>query len=202
MRVFAVQLDMLHDAVGSRDEKLVQRISRYSAEAWSSEDDYWSDEIADGAPTSSAALRAVIDGGPFDEHYGHRYRWAYQNICEFLFADYGMSDEYFSGFRSGWLEDVGKGLEQLGITTAQLSNLVYLGSPALLPGSEGLQSGEWDNATCRAGLDQWHASTPEQRAALHPEVLGAVVNCVGWMAEVVALSDQLSEEYGVAAFFG
>lgn len=197
--VHLVRLDELHDVVGSRDERWVRGMSKYFAESWPHDDDYWVEEIAAGAPTAAAAARAVIDGGPFDEQYGHLYRSAYHNICEFL-SDIRLSDDYFSGFRSGWLVDVGKGLHQVGITTASLDNLVYIGSPALLPDSEGMQSGEWDLATCRAGLAEWQASTPEQRAGLHPEVLAAVENCVSWMADAVDVSNQLAEDFGVAAF--
>ncbi|MFF1821380.1 hypothetical protein ACFVWG_29025 [Kribbella sp. NPDC058245] len=197
LEVFAVQLDMLHNAVGSRDDELFRGVSRYFAEQWPQDDDnyFWDDDL-----TSSTAARAVIDGGPFDAEYGHHYRAAYLNICEFLFTDYRLNNEYFSGFRSGWLDAVGKALQQLGMTATPLDDLTYMGGPAQLPVSDGTQHGEWDLARCRAGLEQWHATTPEQRTELHPEVLGAVVNCVGWMAEAVALSDQLPEKFGIVAF--
>ncbi len=199
LEVLLVRLDELHDTVGSRNDQLFRALSAHFAHSWPHDDDYWVDEIADGAPTAAAAARAVIDGGPFDEQYGHLYRSAYQNVCEFV-SDFHLSNDYFTGFRSGWLDEVDKGLQHVGITTASLDDLLYVGSPQLLPVSEGMQSGEWDLATCRAGLAEWQASTPEQRAELHPEVLRGVENCVEWMAEAVAISHQTPEEFGVAAF--
>ncbi|MFB6719547.1 hypothetical protein ACFCV3_05270 [Kribbella sp. NPDC056345] len=200
LEVFAAQPDRLQRAIGSRDARLLHGVRTTFAGQWAHDDDYWAEEIAAGAPTSSSAVRAVLGGGPFDERYGHLYGSAFKNICWFLFTDYELSDEYFSGFRSGWLVEVDKGLRQLGITTPQLDDLVFSGMPDPLPHSEGIGYGAWDTATCRAGLAEWQASSAQQRAELHPEVLGAVENCVEWMTEAVLLSDQTPEEFGVVAF--
>lgn len=199
--VFAVELGPLHDAIGSRDQDLLRRVSYRSAGQWTEEDDYFAEEIAAGAPTSRDATLAVINGGPFTEGYGTQYGSAFRDICGTMFADFVLGNEYFSGFRAGWLVDVGKGLEQLGITTPKLDDLVFSGMPRALPDSEGIGYGEWDNAACRAGLAQWQDSTPQQRDALHPEVLAAVENCVAWMSAAAEITDQFpDEEYGVAAF--
>ncbi|MFC9691006.1 hypothetical protein ACFTSF_20810 [Kribbella sp. NPDC056951] len=197
---FMVRLDEVHAVVGSRNPRTYEVLSQWAGAGWVAEDEQFDYEIADGAPTSSEAALAVINGGPFDKEYGHRYASAYHDICGFM-TDFTLPYNEFSGFRSGWLVDVGKGLEHLGITTAKLDDLVYGTLPAPLPFAEDWYYGEWDTATCRAGFAQWQASTPQQQAELHPEVLAAVKTCVAWM-EAVVVTDQSEGEFGIAGFLG
>ncbi|GAA3943835.1 hypothetical protein GCM10023085_27280 [Actinomadura viridis] len=184
LSLYLVDLDKVRGAIGSQDDKLRRMIGgRFKAQIAHS-DDWFSSEIESGAPTRYDAVRAVINGGPYDEQYGFQYGYAYQMICEF----YGrhLFNNHFSPFRGDWLETVDEGLRTLGIKVA-VTDFMYGSVPSSLPRPEHLPCyGEWAPEECAQALAQWEATTPEQRAALDPEVLEAIESCIEWTREAQA----------------
>ncbi|MEJ3655476.1 hypothetical protein WEH80_21135 [Actinomycetes bacterium KLBMP 9759] len=191
LSVYLVDLALVRSAIGSGDVKLRRMIGgRFKAEM-AQADETFEDQIEFGAPPRYEALRAVIEGGPFDARFGFQYGYAYRMICEFH-GRY-LFNNHFSPFRGTWLEEVDKGFEQLGVTAVGMRT-VYGTPPAPIPAGELPLYGEWDVEACRAGLAQWEASTRDQRGEVDAGVLAAIESCVDWMREADA------NDRGVAIF--
>ncbi|QBS39918.1 hypothetical protein [Nocardia sp. CS682] len=195
LSVYVVELDRVRAAIGSRDDKLRRMIGgRFKAQL-AHADDWFAEEIANGAPARYDAVRAVIDGGPFDEVYGFQYAYAYQTICQF----YGrfLDNRYFSPFRGSWLEQVDEGLAELGIKAISLADFVYHALPAALPQPDELPGyGEWTPEQCAEALVQWESTAPKQREDVDHEVLAAIESCMEWIREA-----QARPGWGIAGFF-
>lgn len=179
LSVYLVDIPTVRGVIAGGDERVRRMIGGRFKRSMASDDDYFAYEIGNGAPTRYEALRAVIDGGPFDEEHGFQYGYAYKMICEF----YGrpLSNNHFSPFRGSWLRDVDEGLVQLGIKAVAVTDFSYGSLPAPLPSGELPRYGEWSPGQCQEALTQWEASTPQQREAVAPEVLVAIESCVDWM---------------------
>ncbi|MFC4564031.1 hypothetical protein ACFO4E_19385 [Nocardiopsis mangrovi] len=193
LSVYVIDLGLARGAIGSRDEKLRRMIGGRFKRWMASDDQQFSFEIERGAPTRYDALRAVIDGGPFDEEYAFQYGYSYKLVCEF----HGRPcfNNHFSPFRGDWLETVDKGLSALGIDAVEVAEFSYGSLPAELPRPEHLPSyGEWTVDQCRRALAQWEAGTAEQRQALDGEVLAAIESCAKWWRDAVAA------DRGIAGF--
>ncbi|RCV50012.1 DUF7691 family protein [Marinitenerispora sediminis] len=193
LTTYVIDIDVARAAIGSKDEKLRRMIGGRFKRQLAADDRYFAHEIERGAPTRHEAVRAVIDGGPYDEQYAFQYGYAYQLVCEF----YGRAcfNNDFSPFRGDWLEQVDAGLKQLGITAVAVTEFGYGSLPAELPRPEHLPCyGEWSAEECRQALAQWEATTPDQRAALEYEVRTAIESCSRWWSDAVAA------ERGVAGF--
>ncbi|MFC3999929.1 hypothetical protein ACFOVU_28720 [Nocardiopsis sediminis] len=193
LSVYVIDLAVARGAIGSGDEKQRRMIGGRFKRRLAADDSHFSFEIERGAPTRYEALRAVIDGGPYDERHAFQYAYAYQLICEF----HGRPcfNNHFSPFKSGWLERVDKGMAALGIDAATVGDFMYGGLPPGLPRPDDLPDyGEWSVDQCRRALAQWEASTPEQRQALDREVLEAIESCTQWWRDAIAVGR------GVAGF--
>ncbi|WP_194813955.1 hypothetical protein [Nocardia sp. XZ_19_385] len=194
LSLYLVDLATVRSAIGSKDDKLRRMMGGRFKTQFAHSDEYWSSEIAEGAPTKYEAVRAVIDGGPFDDSYAYLYGYAYQAICEFhgRFLD----NSSFSPFRSGWLELVDEGMVALGLD-ARISDFWYGSLPAELPRPDFVPCyGEWTADECTKLLEQWAATTPEQYADLDPYVIEAIESCVGW-----ARAARAKPGAGIAGFF-
>ncbi|MER6996744.1 hypothetical protein [Streptomyces sp. NPDC000410] len=194
LSLYLVDLATVRGAIASGDEKLRRMMGGRFKRQLAHDDDYFADQIEQGAPTRYEALRAVIDGGPFDERWGFQYGYAYKMVCEF----HGRSlfNNHFSPFRGSWLEDVDAGMAELGIKAVAITDFMYGSVPGPLPSPQDLPGyGEWSAESCAKALAQWEASTPEQRARLDGEVLEAIESCVDWLRQAKA-----REGYGIAGF--
>ena len=194
LSVYLVDLRVARDAIGSGDVKLRRMIGGRFKRQIASADEQFSHEIEQGAPSRYEALRAVIEGGPFDDRYGFQYGYAYQLVCEF----YGKAlfNNDFSPYRGSWLEDVDAGLAQLGIKAVELTEFTYGSPPSPLPRPEWVpEYGEWSPEECREALAQWESTTPDQRQAVDREVREAIESCVGWFREA-----QKKDGFGIAGF--
>ncbi|MCB9565680.1 MAG: hypothetical protein H6710_00360 [Myxococcales bacterium] len=194
LTLYLVDLERARGAIGSGDDKLLRQIGgRFKADL-ARADEWFSSEIERGAPTRHDALRAVIEGGPFDARYGFQYGYAYEMICRH-FGRY-LNNNAFSPFRGDWLEEVDRGLGTLGIDALRVTTFMYGGPPAPLPRPSDFPGyGEWSAERCAEGLAQWQATTPEARAAVEPMVLDAIAACVEWTREA-----QAKPGSGVAGF--
>lgn len=165
--------------IGSRNEKLRRTIGGQSTDDMARADLEFNYKLLLGAPTRDKALRAVINGGPFEAKHGFQYGYAYEMVCGFLGKR--LNNHLFHRFRADWLEQVDAGLAELGITAVKVGCFVHpppppLPRPADLPGY-----GEWSAKACEDGLAQWKATTAAQRAALDPRVGRAAERCGEWL---------------------
>ncbi|MFD0363656.1 hypothetical protein ACFQZZ_19585 [Nocardia sp. GCM10030253] len=180
LSLYIVDLDTVAGVVGSKDDGHFERISVECAAAMAQLDEDYAEHIADGAPTAVQALRTVIDGGPFDQRYANDYLDVYESMCSVLGAEL---DNLWGPLDFGWPARVDKGLAALGM---RVSVRAFAGNrlPAGLPHPTQAGCGEWTERDCLAALDRWTATLPEQRAALEPDVLEGIEDCVAWMQEV------------------
>ncbi|MFD3512856.1 hypothetical protein [Streptomyces sp. NPDC058657] len=195
LSLYLVDPSRVRSVIGSGDDKLRRMMGgAYKAE-FPRDDDYFADEIERGAPQRYDALCAVVAGGPFAEEFAWQYGYAYEMVCRFFGRH--LCNNHFSPFRSGWLEEVDKGLAELGITAVEVSEFSCGSLPGPLPRPDFVPGyGEWSAEECRTALTQWRASTPEQRDTLDPDVLAAVESVVEWLERA-----QEKEGAGVVGFF-
>jgi hypothetical protein len=194
LTTYVVDLDVLHGSVGSKDDKLRRMIGGRFRQHLAHFDSQFDHVVDAGGPTIRDAIRAVIEGGPFDGRHGTMYGYAYKWICEF--HGRALFNNDFSPMRYGWLEAVDAGLNALGVTAVGVEEFSFGGAPSPIPAPEDLPGyGEWSLTECRKALEQWEAATDEGRAALDPAVLSAAESCVDWCRTAVAAGR------GVAGFF-
>ncbi|MFD7511325.1 hypothetical protein ACFV5N_18595 [Streptomyces sp. NPDC059853] len=185
LNLFLVDPALVRGIVGSGDEKQRRMMGGRFKRELAQDDAWFADRIAEGAPPAYEALRAVIDGGPFEEEHAFQYAYAYQRICEF--HGRRLDNSSFSPFRYGWLGRVDEALAELGVTAVEVTSFTYRDFPAPLPRPEELPGhGVWSTADCARALKEWEAATPDLRAALDPEVREAVESIAGWLRRAAA----------------
>ncbi len=191
LTTYVVDLDVLHASVGSRDDKLRRMIGGRFKQRLEDFDDQVG---GDGGPSVRDAIRAVVEGGPFEAGHGAVYGYAYKWICEFH-GRY-LNNNEFSPMRSGWPETVDEGLRALGVTAVGVADFQFGRAPDPVPAPDLLPGyGEWSTAQCRAALEQWAAAPDADRAGIDPRVLRAAESCMDWCRAADAAGR------GVAGFF-
>lgn len=192
LTTYVVDLDLLKASVGSGDDELRRMIcDRFEQRL----DRFFYFGGADDLPIRDA-IRAVIEGGPFERRHGTVYNYAYKWICEFHGSH--LDDSDFSPMRSsGWLETVDEGLKAVGVTAVGVEGFTFGHAPDPIPEPDFLlpASSTWGLEECRKALEQWAAATEEDKAALDPYVRQAAESCMEWCraADTTGL--------GVAGFF-
>ena len=185
LTLYLVDLAKPRAAVGSKDDKLRRMLGGRFKREIARADEWFSDAIEGGAPNRHDAIKAVIEGGPFDARYGFQYGYAYEMIVQH-FGKY-LDNNAFSPFRGSWLEDVDGGLKALGITAVKVSSFMYGGPPKPIPRPDDYPGyAEWSPEQCRSLLEQWAAVGAEARAAVDREVLSAIESCVEWARAATA----------------
>jgi hypothetical protein len=180
LSLYVVDLETVDGMVGSKDNGHFERISVECAEDMTQLDEDSTEHIAEGAPTAAEALRAVIDGGPFDQRYANDYLDVYESMCSVLGAEL---DNLWGPVDFDWPARVDKGLTALGMRVS-VRTFASNRLPTGLPHPTMAGYGAWAEQDCSAALDRWAATLPEQRAGLEPDVLEGIENCVAWMQEV------------------
>ncbi|WP_280275374.1 DUF7691 family protein [Nocardia wallacei] len=178
--------------VGSRDDQLLEVIRDSFQDELDGKDDYFRPEIEQGAPTAYEALRAVIHGGPFstNEDYAFRYGYAYEQLCSFTGRP--LDNACFTPHRGDWLSEVDQGLREVGITAVSVESFGYGGAlPTPLPYTHTPSCGEWTSEQIAQALEQLKATKRANDESGHlpflmPEVMNAVMECLGWMRQAVA----------------
>ncbi|MEV6430719.1 hypothetical protein [Nocardia sp. NPDC051463] len=180
LSLYIVDLNTVDEVVGSKDDGHFARISTECAETMAQLDEDYAGQIADGAPSAAQAVRTVIDGGPFEHRHANDYLDVYESMCSVFGA---ALDDLWGPLQFDWPAKVDKGLAALGM---RVSVRAFAGNrlPAALPHPTLAGCGEWAEQDCLAALDRWAATLPEQRAALEPDVLEGIEDCVAWMREV------------------
>lgn len=190
---YVVDLDVLHRSIGSKDTKLRRMIGGRFRQHLAGFDAQF-DDLDHHLPIYEG-IRAVIDGGPFEEKHSVTYNYAYEWICKFhgRFLD----NSNFSPMRSGWTEAVDEGLTELGVTAVRVSDLGMGSAPDPIPfSSNGFPSyGEWSLSECEKALEQWEQVSEESKAGIDSYVLKAAESSMGWCETAV------SAGRGVAGFF-
>ncbi|GAA3398193.1 DUF7691 family protein [Streptomyces roseoviridis] len=185
---FLLDIKATHALVGSGDEQLLQIIHERFADDLARDDDWFSSSIADGAPTASEALRAVIAGGPFEGRKEHSfpYGYAYKRLCS-LTGSF-LDNSCFSPFRGAWLETVDEGLKALRITAVSLTDFGYGDAmPDPIPTYDLPNCGEWTHEQCLAAVEQFEQTKRDGHAPpLDPEVVDAVMDVIGWLRHAAA----------------
>ncbi|GHE31289.1 hypothetical protein GCM10017771_47620 [Streptomyces capitiformicae] len=181
--------------VASRDEQLLDVIRSKFGDDLARDDDWFKSEIEDGAPTAYEALRAVVHGGPFsEEEHAFQYGYAYKRLCS-LTGSF-LDNSSFTPHRGDWLSVVDEGLTALGITAVSVEEFGYSDLPAPLPRTYMPGCGQWTHEQCLRALEQFEATKAKgQPPALEPEVVEAVMECIGWLRHAESRSG-----FGVIGF--
>ncbi|BAU81697.1 hypothetical protein SLA_0743 [Streptomyces laurentii] len=183
--------------VGSNDEQLLATIRAEFARDLARDDDWFSDQIEQGAPTALDALTAVVRGGPYDavDEHAFQYGYAYKRLCT-LTGSF-LDNSSFCPFRGDWLETVDEGLKALRITAVSVADLGYYGGvPAGIPTYDLPRSGEWTHEECVAALEQFERTKRDGHAPpLESYVVDAIRDVVGWLEHAAARPG-----YGVIGF--
>ncbi|MFE9574399.1 hypothetical protein ACFYMW_38800 [Streptomyces sp. NPDC006692] len=191
LSVYLLDVAATRALVGSRDEQLLEVIRTNFADDLARADDYFSDAIERGAPTAYEALEAVVRGGPFseDQEVAFQYGYAYERLCE-LTGSF-LDNSSFTPHRGDWLSVVDQGLKALGITAVSVESFSYSDLPDPLPYTYTPGCGEWTPTQIAQALEQFESAKQAidasgQAPPLEPEVVEAVMQCVGWMNHAAA----------------
>lgn len=168
--------------VGSRDDQLLQVIRDSFGADMAHDDDWFSSEIANGAPDSFGALHAVVHGGPFSEDEGHAFQYAYAYKRLVSLTGSFLDNSCFTPHRGDWLSVVDEGLRALNITAVSVAEFGYSDLPAPLPYAHTPGSGTWTPEQCALALEQFEETKRTGHAPpLDPEVVDAVMDVVAWL---------------------
>ncbi|MFD8396299.1 hypothetical protein ACFV2N_45750 [Streptomyces sp. NPDC059680] len=198
LSVYLLDVAATRALVGSRDDQLLKVIRDEFGDDLERDDRWFADAIADGAPTSYEALRAVVSGGPFPQDGSSgsfQYGYAYKRLCSLTGSH--LNNSSFSPYRAGWLEAVDDGLKALEVTAVSVSDFgMSTGMPDGLPWSDFPGCGQWTHGQCVAALEQFQAADRAGlEPSLEPEVESALSDCVDW---IVAAAQRPG--YGVIGF--
>lgn len=118
---YAVELDALQKSCGSDDETLLAELHTKFADQIAENDDWFEEEISDGAPTLGEALSHLIRGEVLDGEHGFQYGYA----LEVLSNHFGESieDDVFQSMSGGWFWDLPETIQ----------SLIKAGSPVQIP---------------------------------------------------------------------
>ncbi|MEU5402217.1 hypothetical protein ABZ348_23310 [Streptomyces sp. NPDC005963] len=201
LSVYLLDVAATRALVGSCDEQLLETVRRSFGDDLARDDDYFSSEIEQGAPTAYEALRAVVHGGPFsdDKNHAFQYGYAYRRLCE-LTGSF-LDNSSFTPHRGDWLSTVDQGLAALGVTAVSVEEFSYgSGLPTPVPRAYTPGCGEWTPDRIAEALGQFDATkravdASGQAPPLEPEVVDAVMMCFAWMRRAQARSG-----FGVIGF--
>ncbi|MEU4342982.1 hypothetical protein AB0H00_17175 [Nocardia sp. NPDC023852] len=201
LSVYLLDVAATRALVGSRDDQLLEVIRDKFGDDLARDDDYFSHEIEQGAPTAYEALRAVIHSGPFSENEDHafQYGYAYQRLCS-LTGSF-LDNDCFTPHRGDWLSVVDQGLRDLGITAVSVESFSRNSDlPGLLPNPYTPGCGEWTPEHIAQALEQFEATKQAvdesgHAPPLEPEVVEAVMQCLSWVRHAGARSG-----FGVIGF--
>ncbi|WUL56886.1 hypothetical protein OHS16_01490 [Streptomyces sp. NBC_00344] len=133
------------------------------------------------------ALHAVVQGGPFSDDKAHafQYGYAYERLCSLPGSL--LDNSCFTPRRGDWLSVVDQGLRALNITAVSVAAFGNSDLPAPLPWTYAPGCGEWTPAQIGQALEQFVATMAAGHAPpLDPEVVEAVMQCLGWMRRAEA----------------
>ncbi|MFG2116869.1 hypothetical protein ACGFRB_30240 [Streptomyces sp. NPDC048718] len=183
LTAYLLDIPATHALVGSKDEQLLATIRDRFADDLARDDDWFSDQIEDGAPTAFEALTAVVHGGPYDadDEHSFQYGYAYKRLCGL--TGFFLDNSSFCPFRGDWLEMVDEGMKALRVTAVSVAELGYFGGlPAGIPGYDLPRCGEWTHESCVAALEEFEQTKRDGHAPpLEPEVVEAVMSVIGWL---------------------
>ncbi|GEM30832.1 hypothetical protein NN3_18390 [Nocardia neocaledoniensis NBRC 108232] len=192
LEIYLLDVAATRALVGSRDDHFLESIRTKHGDQLRRDDDYFSDEIEEGAPTAYAALHAVIHGGPFSTGRSHtfQYGYAYKRLCSVTGSF--LDNDRFSPFRGDWLSEVDKGMRELGITAVSVDSFLGAdGFPASLPIGFPPSCGEWTPDQIAEALEQFEVAERaiaqgKDAPPVDSEVRRGVMQCVSWLRSAQA----------------
>lgn len=196
LSVHLLDLTATRALIGSGDDQLLEAIRSNFGNELDRDDDYFRHAIDQGAPTASEALHAVVHGGPFSEDKGHafQYGYAYKRLC--FLTGFFLDNACFTPHRGAWLSVVDEGLAALGITAVSVASFGSCDLPAPLPWTDTPGCGEWTHEQCIQALAEFEAAEEKgSTPPLEPEVVEAVMQCIGWMRHAASRPG-----YGIVGF--
>lgn len=122
MTAYAVDLELLKSVLGSKDEALLSRLmAAYSADL-AQLDEWFEDDIEDGAPSSGQALKELVSGdAPKSVSGVAQYGYALEILCRGI--GQVMYPAHLTQLSTDWLAGR-SGLDQLGTSPGPLLGLV------------------------------------------------------------------------------
>jgi len=96
---YAIDLSRLRSALGSKDEHLLQAIAKANSDQIEESNEWFEDEIDEGAPSLSDALRQLVMGEPLDDDSGFMYAYATELLVSHLGERLDVDD-------IGWVSDL------------------------------------------------------------------------------------------------
>ena len=189
---YAVPLTKLRAAIGSKDVKLVQRVSKACSERVLSLDESFADEIARGAPTAARALRELVDGTPRAKgKQAAIYVYALELVCSVLGAR--LSTSALESPSSDALALLDKVLQAQGVTAFRVENLITGPAPVKLPPTPPLSNvATIERAAITRGLSELKRldvpalEIPTRDRSLAEGVRDALTEVSEWFAEAHA----------------
>lgn len=167
MQVYSADLVRLKAAVGSKDAALFEAVTAL----WPSDPASGSD---DGDLSDRAALRVLIDGGPFDRDYSQRYLDALEAICRHI----GEHVDDFS-FHHGGFEELD---EEFGVPEGlSIEDFRFAWSDDFFPYLESGGGGYWKHAECIAALSEREEDDPEEYEDVHETPLEDLTGVDLWL---------------------
>ncbi|MFD8595468.1 hypothetical protein ACFV1L_10745 [Kitasatospora sp. NPDC059646] len=188
LHVYLLDVAATRALVGSGDDRFLETLRAEFADRLAEADEYFEDEIADGAPSAYEALRAVVHGGPFTapEQYVFQYGYAYERLCEF--TGRFLPNDSFTPHRGDWLSVVDRGLTDLGVTAVSVTDFAHGAAPAPVPPSCTPGCGSWTPDQVALGLRQFGDTMEAVEAGRIPlpplgdqSLVDAVFQALGWM---------------------
>ncbi|MFE4456013.1 hypothetical protein ACFROC_01530 [Nocardia tengchongensis] len=166
MRMYLVDHDVLTATIGSKDAALFNAI----VAAPTNRRRFNLDEDRERLSISQA-LRAVIDGGPFDEEHSIDYLEAVENLCVHLggecFADPTFNFDWTSAVNHAF-DELGLGIEMYDIERRYPG---VLGLPEIDDWDVLAGGGYWSNEDCVFTVAQWDTCDPAVVGTIDPELL-------------------------------
>jgi len=122
---YAVRFEKVKPVFGSGDDKVRRMIcGRFKADL-ARQEQYFSTEIASGAPSPFDAVRALLMGGVPDKGHGFMYAYAYEKVIEH-FGRF-LPNGAFSSIRWSFMEAVEESFKKTGLDEALPFRDLYIG---------------------------------------------------------------------------
>lgn len=188
LTAYAIDLDELTAAAGSKDEALVADVLAAFGDdlACHDDDDPWKVNEGDPPlPLTADALRAIVMGGPTDDRAGYKYGAALEALVRHLGEE--LPNQMWCSIRWTWLRLLDKALTEAGVPQAVFSTtlLTARGSPVPIPPPSDFPGiGHLTPAEVRAALAAFDGA--DWSKVTVPEAIESLEEARGWLMHCAA----------------
>lgn len=195
--VYAVDVALLQSIAGSRDEGILDEIkqSGWLQKEIKRTNNYFDDEIQQGAPRREQAIEAIIMGiVPKETRHAFMYAYAYINLCELCSKTF-LPNTHWYPISFDFLDKVSEIYKSSGLSRDVVRGLVWNG--ALIEGLPRPDDFPMLGYVLPKDVREIHAELEQidsdKLAEGHDEwTQGAIREVQSWYAEAVQLSKQYS----------